>query len=270
LALTATEISIREVLSKYEAEFAAVAHAAENGEFAIWVGSGISRQAPNLGALIERALNYLRVRAVDAATSDVYRPAFEQALRLARVEPADLIDRFGSPLAAWPERDTIINELWNNYSRVLDIRIKDKPADFILWEAVDIRQAFSHPAPPAAEHLCIAILILEGAVRTVASANWDGFIEAAVMRLSSRSNSASPPSTVSIRRPCAVVVSAHVSLRDLKPAPLSAIVPSRLRRSRVDLANRSSRVTTNTSPFASTAIRRASCLRSDRAPLIFS
>ena len=38
--------------------------------------------------------------------------------------------------------------------------------------------------PPAAEHLCIAILILEGAVQAIASANWDGFIEAAVERLS--------------------------------------------------------------------------------------
>jgi len=55
------------------------------------------------------------------------------------------------------------------------------------------------------------------------------------VRISSRSNSANPPNTVSISRPCAVVVSAHVSLRDLKPAPFSAIVPSRLRRSRVDL-----------------------------------
>src|ERR1035437_6520520 len=54
------------------------------------------------------------------------------------------------------------------------------------------------------------------------------------------------------------------------PAPFSAIVPNRLRRSRVDLANRSSRVTTSTSPFARTAIRRVSCFRSDRAPLIFS
>ena len=35
----------------------------------------------------------------------------------------------------------------------------------------------------------------------------------------SRSNSASPPSTVSISRPCDVVVSAHVSLSDRNPAP---------------------------------------------------
>src|SRR5262249_45573683 len=38
-------------------------------------------------------------------------------------------------------------------------------------------------------------------------------------RISSRSNSARPPSTVSISRPCAVVVSAQVSFRLRKPAP---------------------------------------------------
>ena len=188
LAPTADRISIREVLAKYDAEFAAMARAVENGEFALWVGSGISRNGPNLGDLIERALDYLRVRSIQVATAAVYTPAFEQALRLANVDPADVIDRFRTPLADWPERDAIITTLWNNYSRVLDIRIKDELADFVLWDAIDIRAVFARPNPPAAEHLCIAILILEGAVRTIASGNWDGFIEAAVARLSAGTN----------------------------------------------------------------------------------
>ena len=183
LAPTADEISVREVLAAYEADFATMARAVANGEFALWVGSGISRNGPNLGDLMERALDFLRVRAIQPATTDVYCPAFEQTLRLADVDPADLSPQFAMPLATWPERDAIIDKLWNNYSRVLDIRVKDKLADFILWEAIDIRAAFAHPAPPAAEHLCIAILMLEGAVATIASANWDGFIEAAIARL---------------------------------------------------------------------------------------
>ena len=184
LAPTADNVSVREVLVTYDADFATMAHAVENGEFALWVGSGISRNGPNLGDLMERALDFLRVRAIQAATADIYSPAFEEALRLANVDPADLSGQFGTPLADWPERNAIIGKLWNNYSRVLDIRIKDEPPDFILWEAIDIRAAFAHPAPPAAEHLCIAILVLEGALGTIASANWDGFIEAALARLS--------------------------------------------------------------------------------------
>ena len=183
LVPNADQISVREVLAKFEAEFATVARAVENGEFALWVGSGISRNAPNLGKLIERALDFLRVRAIHTATADIYSSAFEEALRFANVEPADLSGQFERPLADWPERNAIIRELWNKYSRVLDIRIKDKPPDFILWEAVDIQAAFADPEPPVAEHLCIAILILEGAVGTIASANWDGFIEAAILRV---------------------------------------------------------------------------------------
>jgi hypothetical protein len=181
---TANEISVAQVLSKFEAEFASVANAVANGEFALWVGSGISRQAPNLGNLIERAFNYLRERAIDPATADAYMPAFEEALGLAEVNPASVQAQYGQPVGTWPEHDAIINRLWNKYSRVLDIRVAGTDADFILWDAIDIRQAFEHPAPPGAEHLCIAILILEGAVQSIASANWDGFIEAAIERLS--------------------------------------------------------------------------------------
>lgn len=47
-------------------------------------------------------------------------------------------------------------------------------------------------------------------------------------RISSRSNSARPPSTVSMSLPCAVVVSAQASLRDRKPAFDSAMDASRV------------------------------------------
>lgn len=117
-------------------------------------------------------------------TAAAYTPALEEALALAEVEPASVQAQYGQPLLAWPQYDAIIARLWSKYSRVLDIRIGGKDADFILWEAIDIRQAFQNPAPPAAEHLCIAVLILEGAVHAVASANWDGFIETAIERLS--------------------------------------------------------------------------------------
>ncbi|MBR9910050.1 MAG: hypothetical protein GYB33_06820 [Gammaproteobacteria bacterium] len=177
------ETSVGEVLAKFDAEFASVADAVANGEFALWVGSGISREAPNLGNLIERALDFIRVRAVSAKTAHVYLPALREALELADIDPAVVQGQYGRPLADWPQYGEIIKRLWGQYSRLLDIRIAGTDVDFILWEAIDIREAFRHPAPPAAEHLCIAILILEGAVNQIASANWDGFLEAAVQRL---------------------------------------------------------------------------------------
>lgn len=182
---TADEITVRELLARLEADFAPVALAVENGEFALWVGSGISRQAPNLGNLIERAFESIRERAIAPATAAAYMPALEEALGFAEVEPATIQARYAEPFADWPQHDAIIERLWTKYSRLLDIRIAGTAPDSILWDLIDIRQAFAHPAPPAAEHLCIAILILEGVVQAIASANWDGFIEAAVERLSS-------------------------------------------------------------------------------------
>lgn len=184
LTPTATDITVKQVVEKFDAEFDTVASAIERGEFALWVGSGISRSAPSLGGLIERAMEFMRVRAVDAATSATYLPALREMLQLADRDPAALEHRFATRYTAWPEAKAITDALWNRYSRVLDIRIAGTPTDFVLWNAVDIRDAFANPKPPAAQHLCIAILILEGAVGMIASANWDGFIEAAVKRLS--------------------------------------------------------------------------------------
>ena len=59
---------------------------------------------------------------------------------------------------------------------------------------------------------------------------------------------ASPASTVSIRRPCAFVVPAHVSPSERNPALRLVIVARVLRRSRVE---RSSLVTISTSPASS-------------------
>jgi len=89
-------------------------------------------------------------------------------------------------------------------------------------------------------------------------------------RISSRSNSASPPSTVSISLPCAVVVSAHASASDLKPAPAFATASSTLSRSRVERASRSSRVTSNTSPAPRAPMAFARAFLSVTAPLTFS
>lgn len=180
---TATTITVSDVLAKFDTLFASVARGIENGEFALWVGSGISRRAPNLGDLIAKAIEFLRQRAMAAGTQAQFRPALIEALELANQDVATLEPRFGDPFEAWPEKAVIVNALWDNYSRVLDIRIPQQPSDYILWDAIDIRQAFGAPKPPAAQHLCIAILVLEGAVRSIASGNWDGFIEAALERL---------------------------------------------------------------------------------------
>jgi SIR2-like domain len=181
----ATNATVLEVLGKLDGAFAGMAKAFGNAEFALWVGSGISRRAPSLGGIIGRALEFLRQKAIGPDTHALFDPALRSALGHSGLAAAGAESYFGQPLAAWPPevRDPFINGLWKNYSKLLNVRIEGTAEDYILWDAVDVREAFSNPPPPACEHLCIAILILEGALQQIASANWDGFIEAAVEQL---------------------------------------------------------------------------------------
>ena len=65
-------------------------------------------------------------------------------------------------------------------------------------------------------------------------------------------------------------MSAHASANERNPAPAFAIASPMLRRSRVERASRSSRVTSNVSPAVMDFSARASSLRSDFAPLAVS
>jgi hypothetical protein len=181
--MTAISITVLETLQKLDSEFAAMATAVENGEFALWVGSGISRQVPNLGGLITRAIDHLRQRAIDPIAQAKFKPAFLSALTMGQIDPIAAEPYFAQPFESWPNHSAIVNVLWNKYAKLLDIRIQGEPNDYLLWTAVDIRDAFRADVLPACEHLCIAILVLEGAINEIASGNWDGFIEAAVDRL---------------------------------------------------------------------------------------
>lgn len=182
----ATDATVPDVLARLDGDFSDMAAAFGNAAFALWVGSGISRRAPSLGGIIARALEFLRQKAIDPAHQAVFEPALRSALGYSQINVALAEPHFATPFGAWPDdvRNPIVNGLWNRYSQLLNIRIPNTPEDYILWEAVDVREAFRNPAPPASEHLCIAILVLEGVLREIASANWDGFIEAAVERLS--------------------------------------------------------------------------------------
>lgn len=182
---TAYEVSVVEVIERFEQDFATFSKAVENGEFAFWIGSGISRNAPNLGGLLRKATEFLREKALAENGSGKFSETLRELLEIAGFGPNLLDDNLHHPFSQWPDQEAIIERLWNKYSEVLDLRVPDEVSDYILWDAIGICEAFENPAPPAIEHLCIAALILEGAVRDIASANWDTFIEQAVEMLSS-------------------------------------------------------------------------------------
>lgn len=183
---TAATITVRQVLDLLDNEFALVAATVARRGFAFWVGSGISLgRAPSVGAMLERALEHLRRKIEPGNPGCRYRHALDEAIRLSDLSDAERAAiPFGEPFDAWPQKSALIRSLWDCYASVLDIRVEGKADDYMLWKAVDVRAAFAMLNNPDCEHLSIAILIMEGAIADVASANWDGLIELAVERLS--------------------------------------------------------------------------------------
>lgn len=55
---------------------------------------------------------------------------------------------------------------------------------YLVWAGINVASTYGGPhLHPDVEHLCVAILMLEGVVRFVPTTNWDGLIEVALSRL---------------------------------------------------------------------------------------
>jgi hypothetical protein len=182
---SADSITVVETLELLEGRFAALSRGIADGRYVLWVGSGISRERlPDLSALILKVLGFLHERIIPGRGDCPHRRALEQAVGMAGLRPDERaqFELDDSP-HTWPVLNFVLNGLRGRYSEVLDIRVDGEPADYLLWEAVDVRATYGPSIEPDCEHLCIGILVLEGAVSEVASANWDGLIEAALAEL---------------------------------------------------------------------------------------
>lgn len=149
----------------------------------LWLGSGISfGRVDGLRQVIARVLEFLRARTIPGDTACRYGRALREALDLAPITPEEegRVD-LTQPFATWPDGNQVVTRLCNNYARLLEINVEGELDDYLLWEAVKLSATFADPAkPPDVEHLCLAILVLEGACSDLASANWDGLIEGAI------------------------------------------------------------------------------------------
>lgn len=172
------------VLARFDTTFSEFVSAFEDGQYVLWLGSGISRgRVPNVGDLIERVLEHLRSNIVNHDTGCAYRTALREVLRLAGLTSDELtsID-FAAAADAWPLRDRIVATLITKYSHVLDIAVgDDNPDDYLVWTGLDVANTYGSPVlVPDVEHYCIAVLMLEGLVTSAVTANWDGLLEKAL------------------------------------------------------------------------------------------
>ncbi|MBW4033645.1 MAG: hypothetical protein HIU88_13455, partial [Acidobacteria bacterium] len=179
--------AVPDVLARFGSTFAAFAAGFDEGQYVLWLGSGISRdRVPSVDQLLARVLEHLRSNIVSNEAGGEYRVALDEVLRLASLTPQELesID-FSTPVEDWPLRDRITSVLVSKYSRVLDVAVgDDRPDDYLVWTALDVADTYgSSDLRPDVEHYCIAILMLEGLVATAITANWDGLLERALDEL---------------------------------------------------------------------------------------
>jgi hypothetical protein len=179
---TAATITIAETLELLDGPQKGFSEGFQAGQYALWLGSGISRErVVGLDGVLSKLLENLRLRITGANCE--HARAFDAILGLAELKDdekaqVDLARSVGS----WPIHDTLINRLWNKYSKVLGTEVQDQPFDYLLWDVLEFETTFKAQMADA-EHLAIAMLVLEGVVADLATANWDGLLEAAMVEL---------------------------------------------------------------------------------------
>lgn len=180
---TAADITIRETLGLLDGPFASLASAVAKDEYAFWLGSGISLgRVEGLRRLIPRVLDHLQQRVAIGDPACRFRGVLEEIGKLAGLSAAErAATNFEQPVATWPTLPALVDRLMLNYARFLDLAPAGEEPDYLLWEGVNVASTYANPATePDTEHLCLALLALEGVISQMPTANWDGLIERAV------------------------------------------------------------------------------------------
>jgi len=180
---SASAITIAETLALLDGDHTGLANGVSQGQYMLWLGSGISRdRIIGLDGVLTKLLDFMRGH-VTAVPGCRYRAAFDEVIGFADLSDAErLTIDLTQPVDSWGCRKNLLNRLINKYSSVLNVRVAGEAPDHLLWDGLDFVHSFA-AQPPSTEHLAIAMLVLEGAVSELASANWDGLLEAAMAEL---------------------------------------------------------------------------------------
>lgn len=180
-------LTTAEVLACFDDEFKEFARSFAKGEYLLWLGSGLSRSVvPDVRGLLKNLLLFLQKRR--NANDEVCRftKAINEVLVVSGIpdQARDAID-LDISVDNWPDLDNLIDRLADKYATVLNVPVDDEARDYLVWDAIDVPGVYgADDLEPDAEHLCVAILMLEGVVRSAPTTNWDGLVETAVDRLS--------------------------------------------------------------------------------------
>jgi hypothetical protein len=185
---SAGTITVAQTLALLDGPFVELAEGVAEGQYALWLGSGISRDVVgDLKDVVTKVLRYLREHADFATPGCAFVEALGRALGLAQLSALE--KAHFDPQAKfedWSDEllEILQHRLVGKYSRLLDVRVKGKDPNFLLWEVVDVPAVYANPTlTPRCEHLCVGILAIEGVVSQAPTANWDGLIEKGVDEL---------------------------------------------------------------------------------------
>lgn len=182
----ANTISVRETLDLLDGPFSAMSEGVSQDLYAMWLGSGISfGRVPGLMKVIDRVLRFLQQQVVLGDSDCRFRIALWAVLDLTNLTVEERTrTNLDLPVDDWPDLHAFTVRLINNYARMLDVSVDGEESDFLLWRGIDVRGIYANlSTTPDAEHLCLALLAVEGVVSDIASANWDGLIEKAISEL---------------------------------------------------------------------------------------
>lgn len=178
--------TVSALTDRLSTDFSSFASAFSEGSYALWLGSGISRERlPGVWDLIASVLDFLRVDADFDNPACSHKIALEEILDLTALTPDERSDiDFTTPAKSWARWETIVRGLSNRYAEVLDVAVTGEPEDYLVWTGLDVPGTYGDPnIDPDVEHYCIALLMLEGVVPAAVTANWDGLVEKALDQL---------------------------------------------------------------------------------------
>ncbi len=190
LPLASAPLTVRQTLELLDGNSANLAGHFEEAGYALWLGSGISfGRMRRLADIIRDALSFLQSNIAPADSNCRFRLALLKALKLVLSASELAAIDLAKPVDLWPTIVDVQDRLTTKYADLLDVTVDGEQDDFLLWNGVRVTEAFADPTiEPDAEHLCIAILALEGLLPEIMSANWDGLIEKAALQLSGGGN----------------------------------------------------------------------------------
>ena len=161
----------------------------DRGQYALWVGSGISRaQAPTVPELLGRLVAELQSRAEAEQVGGKHATTLARVLKdFAGYQGATLDKLVSTDFADWGE-DAVAEfgaRASPRYADILDVRVAGEQADYLVWDVLRVQEIYGSLNRPGATHLLIASLLLERVFSEVVTTNWDPLIECAFDELGS-------------------------------------------------------------------------------------